>query len=284
MIELLGKPVAESLLSYVQSEIQKNNLHLCLVAVLVGDNAASSVYIAKKKEAAERVGMEFRVMTFPTNITQEQLESEITKLNNDDDITGYIIQLPLPPHLEMSKILQIVDPKKDVDGFHPLHTGALFGNAPQGSYLPPATSRAVMHILDFYKIPLSGKHAVVLGRGMVTGKPVALELLNRDCTVTICHSKTDNLKSYITQADIVVSSLGKPHFLKQDMFKPGSVLVDVGFSRVNNSIRGDIDPTDIYHIAGALAPVPGGVGPVTVSVLMENTLTAYFLQHPHATQ
>ncbi len=242
-----------------------------LAMILVGTDPASQIYARNKEKACREVGVASVTLRLPENVTQVELEAQIRALNADETIHGILLQLPLPPHLHEATALSAIAPQKDVDGFHPLNAGCLLGGV---SGPLPCTPQGVMTMLRAAGIPLAGKHAVVLGRSGIVGKPMALLLLQADCTVTICHSHTVNLEQLTRQADIIVSAVGQPGFVKAEMVKPGAVVVDVGINRVNGRVVGDVDFAGVRRVAGYLSPVPGGVGCMTIAMLMKNTVDA----------
>ncbi len=240
-----------------------------LAVVLVGDDPASQTYVRSKAKACEKLGIFSRTVLLPKEATQEELEEQLHLLNADDKIDGILLQLPLPKHLNEASALQTIRPDKDVDGFHLLNAGRLFKGA---SGVQPCTPRGILYMLKSGNVPLSGKHAVVIGRSNIVGKPTALLLLYENCTVTICHSRTENLSEITKQADILVSAVGKPHFITADMVKDGAAVIDVGINRVDGKIVGDVDFDAVSEKAGFITPVPGGVGKMTIAMLMQNTV------------
>ncbi len=243
-----------------------------LATVLVGEDPASAVYVRNKNKICTEIGFQSFEQNLPAGTTGTQLLDIIKKLNENDEVNGILVQLPLPDHIDSEKILLSIDPKKDVDGFHPINVGKLvIGN----SLLTPCTPTGIIALLDYYGIDIVGKHAVVLGRSNIVGKPVAHLLLQRHATVTICHSKTTNLKQVTSQADILIAAVGRPHFVNSDMVKEGAVVIDVGINRVDGKLTGDVDFDPVAEKAGFITPVPGGVGPMTIALLMENTLKAF---------
>lgn len=242
-----------------------------LVVIMVGDDPASAVYVRNKARACERVGIESRTITMPADTTQEALDSVIDELNADDSVHGILVQLPLPRHLDEAEALMRIVPGKDVDGFHVLNAGKLLQGAP---CTLPCTPRGIIRMLKEADVQLDGAHAVVIGRSNIVGKPVAMLLMQENCTVTICHSHTKNLKEITRQADVLVAAIGKANFVTADMVKPGAAVVDVGINRVDGKLTGDVDFESVSQVAGCISPVPGGVGPMTVSMLMQNTLEA----------
>lgn len=254
-----------------------------LAAVLVGDDGASQTYVASKEKSSHEVGFTSSVYRYPSNTTQEELMKVIDFMNNDDEIDGYIIQLPLPKHLDEMMVINAIDPKKDVDGFTSINMGNLVLG--KDSYVP-ATPMGVVSLLKHYNIETSGKHCVVLGRSNIVGTPMAL-LMSRNqehanCTVTICHSRTQNLAEITRQADILIVAIGKPEFVTADMVKDGCVLVDVGIHRIPDETKktgyrivGDVKHDEVDQKCSWVSPVPGGVGPLTICSLLENTFKAY---------
>ena len=286
MIVLDGKAtsiaIQEELKIQVAERLEKGHGRPHLAAIIVGDNPASRAYVGHKIKACERVGFDSSLIELPHNIREEELLHEVEVLNNDDAINGFIVQLPLPRHIDEQTVLQAINPDKDVDGFHPIHAGRLSLGLP--SFLP-ATPAGIMELLDRYGIETSGKHAVIIGRSSIVGTPMAL-LLSRNaspgnCTVTICHSRTQDLPSFTRQADILIAAIGKPHFVTADMIKPGAVVIDVGINRIPDAskksgsrLTGDVDYEGAIDVVSAMTPVPGGVGPMTIAMLLKNTLQA----------
>lgn len=253
-----------------------------LVAVLVGNDPASETYVASKVKACQEVGFKSTEMRYSADITEEQLLAVVDKLNRDADVDGYIVQLPLPKHISEQKVLLAIDPDKDVDGFHPCNVGKMVTGLP--TYLP-ATPAGIVELLKRYHIPTQGKHCVVIGRSNIVGTPMSVLMSRKDkyadCTVTICHSRTRNIKDYTLQADILVVALGKPHFVTADMVKDGAVVVDVGIHRIPSDktksgfrLVGDVDFEQVAPKCSYITPVPGGVGPMTIVSLLQNTLKA----------
>lgn len=250
-----------------------------LAAILVGTNGASETYIAAKVKACEEVGFISTLIRFEETISEAKLLAKIKELNNDPDVDGILVQLPLPKHISDEEVINSIDPDKDVDGFHPVNIGRLMQGLP--TYFP-ATPYGIMLLLEHFKIETSGKHAVVIGRSNIVGRPMSVLLSSNtypgNCTVTICHSKTKNLNDYCLQADIIIAALGKPEFVTADMVKEGAVVVDVGITRVEDSTRksgfklkGDVAFDEVAPKCSWITPVPGGVGPMTIAALMKNT-------------
>ena len=253
-----------------------------LAAVIVGDDGASLTYVGSKVRACKRVGFESTLIKLPESISQNELLDKVDELNNDKNIDGYIVQLPLPKHIDSQKILMAVDANKDVDGFHPTNFGKMALSLPT---FISATPFGIMELLKRYKVETSGKHTVVIGRSDIVGRPISILMSQKsdpgNSTVTLAHSRTKNIKELTRQADIIISALGVPNFLKEDMVKDGAVIIDVGITRVVDSsvkgykIVGDVDYENVSKKSSFITPVPGGVGPMTIAMLLKNTLLAY---------
>lgn len=243
-----------------------------LAVVLVGDNPASKVYVGQKEKACKEVGFESFLYHLPEATTQEELLNLVGQLNEDPNVHGILVQLPLPKHLNETEVIEAIRPEKDVDGFHPMNLGKLVAGLP---CTVPCTPKGIMHLLEYYGIEIEGKNAVVVGRSNIVGKPVAHLLLQKNATVTICHSRTRNLEDITKEADILVVAAGKPHFVTQHMVKRGAVVVDVGINRLESGLVGDVDFDGVRLRASWITPVPGGVGPMTIAMLLENTLEMY---------
>ena len=273
MIKLDGKKISEKILEEVKSNVEKLKIKPHLVVILVGEDPASKIYVKNKQKAADKVGIESTVLELPSTITEEELLSHIYKYNNDSKITGILIQLPLPDHIDKNKIVMAISPKKDVDGFTPENVGKLaLGIEP---YFYPATPQGILMLLDEYNINIEGANAVVIGRSNIVGKPMAQMLLKRNATVTNCHSLTKDLEEKIKTADIVVSAVGKK-IVRCKMVNKNSVVVDVGiFRNINGQLTGDVDFDYISDSVGYITPVPGGVGPMTIASLMYNASKIY---------
>lgn len=268
-----GRSVAKAFKEEVAARTQKmieSGVVPHLAVVLVGENPASQVYVRNKENACIKSGIRSTVIRMDENCTQQELEETVMNLNGDHSVHGILVQLPLPRHLDEAAVLRLIDPDKDVDGFHAMNSGRLMNGQPG---FVPCTPLGVMKLLEAYNIPVRGKHAVVIGRSNIVGKPMAMLLLHADATVTICHSRTQNLAEIARQADILVAAVGKAGFVTPDMVKPGAVVVDVGINRVDGQIVGDVS-TDVEQVAGYLTPVPGGVGQMTIALLLANTLDA----------
>ncbi len=274
--------IQEELRLEVIERIKSGQSRPHLAAIIVGDNPASRAYVGHKIKACERVGFDSSLVELPTNIREEELIQEVEALNNNSSVDGFIVQLPLPDHINEQAVLKSINPDKDVDGFHPIHAGHLSLGLP--SFLP-ATPAGIIELLSRYRIETNGKHAVIIGRSSIVGTPMAL-LLSRNaqpgnCTVTICHSRTKDLPSITRQADILIAAIGKPHFVTSDMIKPGAVVIDVGINRIPDATKksgsrltGDVDYESAAEVVSAITPVPGGVGPMTIAMLLKNTLQA----------
>lgn len=250
-----------------------------LAAILVGNNGASETYVAAKVKACEEVGFKSTLIRFEADLPAGKLLEKVQELNNDPDIDGILVQLPLPKHINEADVINSIDPDKDVDGFHPVNVGKMVQGLP--SFIP-ATPHGVMLLLEHFKVPTKGKHAVVVGRSNIVGRPMSILLSANsnpgNCTVTICHSQTSNLKEICLQADIIVAALGKPEFVTADMVKEGAVVVDVGITRLEDSskksgykLKGDVQFDTVAPKCSWITPVPGGVGPMTIAALMKNT-------------
>lgn len=241
-----------------------------LAVVLVGEDSASHTYVKNKKKTCEALGMRSDLHQFPDTLTEEELLATIEQLNNDPNIHGILVQLPLPSQIDEFKVILAIDPSKDVDGFHPVSVGNLMIG--KEAFLP-CTPHGIMKLLEHYDINPAGKHTVVIGRSNIVGKPVGQLMLQQDSTVTYCHSKTADLASYTKQADILIAAIGRAKFIDHTFVKPGAVVIDVGMNRdENGKLCGDVDFSDVLETASFLTPVPGGVGPMTIAMLMENTV------------
>lgn len=242
-----------------------------LAVIVAGDNPASQVYVRNKENACLRAGIRSTILRLPESCTQEELESAVVALNADQSVHGILVQLPLPKGLDEARVLALIDPEKDVDGFHAMNAGRLMNGQPG---FVPCTPLGVMKLLEAYNIPTRGRHAVVIGRSNIVGKPMAMLLLAADATVTVCHSKTENLADITRQADILVAAVGKANFVTGDMIKPGATVIDVGINRVDGALVGDVNAEEAAQKAAYLTPVPGGVGQMTIAMLLSNTLDA----------
>ena len=286
MIILDGKKTSQELKEEIAADVavlrQQGKKVPHLAAVIVGSNGASLTYVSSKVKACEQVGFQSTLVKLPEDTTEEALLDKVKELNANAEIDGYIVQLPLPRHIDEEKVLLAIDPKKDVDGFHPANFGRM---ALELESFIPATPYGIMQLLERYDIDTQGKHAIVIGRSHIVGRPISILLSQKgkyaNATVTLAHSRTTDLKTLVLQADIVVSALGIPNFVNADMVKPGAVVIDVGITRVSDAdapkgyrIVGDVDFDQVAPKASFITPVPGGVGPMTIAMLLKNTLLA----------
>ena len=273
--KLVAKLTRENIARQVQALPQESRGRIGLAVILVGDDPASKVYVRNKINGCAEVGIASTLEAMPADSTFEQVAAKIEQFNADPAISGILLQLPVPKHLDEAALLHLIDPSKDVDGCHYVQKGKLWTGEPE---LIPCTPYGVMKLLDHYSIPLEGKNAVVVGRSNLVGKPLAQLLLDRNATVTVCHSRTRDLGSITSRADIVCVAIGKAKFLKADMVKEGAVVIDVGMDRdENGKLCGDVDFAEVAPKCSYITPVPGGVGPMTVTMLLQNTVTAYKL-------
>jgi methylenetetrahydrofolate dehydrogenase (NADP+)/methenyltetrahydrofolate cyclohydrolase len=277
----LAGQIRDELREQVADFIENNAIVPTLAAVLVGDDPASEVYVRNKVIGCEQVGIQSQLHRLPAETSTDALLTLVAKLHRDrgEPVHGILVQLPLPAHIEAARVLHAVSPLKDVDGFHPENVGRLVQGRPR---FVPCTPYGIQQLLLRNEIEISGKHAVVVGRSETVGKPMALMLMQRgaggDATVTVCHSKTPNLSDVTRRADILIVAMGKPQFVTADMVKPGAVVVDVGMHRTGKRLVGDVDFDGVSQVASRITPVPGGVGPLTVTMLLVNTLAAAHLQ------
>ncbi len=272
-----GKLTRDELLDNLKIEISNNNYTPKLVVILVGEDSASKIYVKNKVKMCEKVGITSEVIKLEENTSEEELLNIIDKNNNDTSVNGILVQLPLPKHICEEKVLNSVNPIKDVDCFHPNNVGKLYIG--MGEFMP-CTPYGIICLLEKYDVEIAGKNAVVIGRSNIVGKPMAQLLLERNATVTICHSKTKNLKDVVSKADIVVVAIGKAKFITKEYIKKDAVVIDVGMHRdENNKLCGDVDFEDVLPVVSKITPVPGGVGPMTIATLMINCLKAYKIQN-----
>jgi methylenetetrahydrofolate dehydrogenase (NADP+) / methenyltetrahydrofolate cyclohydrolase len=264
-----GKALAARIRGEVAEDVRSLG-PLGLATILVGDDTASHVYIRLKHEAAEEAGIEAIDRRLPADVPESELLELVARLNDDDGVDGILVQLPLPDHIDEARVLRAVDPLKDVDGYHPFNAGHLYAGRPT---LVPATPVGIMSLLSEYEIRLRGARAVVVGRSLIVGKPTALLLLQAHATVTVCHSRTEDLGRHTRDADVLVAAVGTPGVITPDMVKPGSAVVDVGINRTEAGLTGDVDPRAAER-AAFITPVPGGVGPMTIASLLANTVLA----------
>lgn len=270
-----GKELAAKIRAELKIEVEellKEGIHPKLAVIMVGNDSASAVYVRNKSKACNEIGIEFEEFLMEENITREQLLDLIEQLNNRKDINGILLQSPIPKHLDIREAFNAINYKKDVDGFHPINVGKL---AIGEECFVSCTPAGVIKMLEEYNIPVEGKHAVVIGRSNIVGKPLSQCLLNKNATVTICHSKTKNLEEITKQADILVAAIGKPKFVTANMVKEGAVVIDVGINRTEEGkLAGDVDYENVEPKASYITPVPGGVGPMTIAMLMTNVVRA----------
>ena len=272
-----GKQLSQELKDEMRQEVdalaQKYGRRPCLMVVIVGNNPASQSYVRGKIKATEYVGFDGSLVSLPEDVTEDALIAEIERLNQDEQVDGILVQLPLPKHISEDRVIAAISPGKDVDGFHATNVARLWLNQP---CIVPCTPKGVIVMLDRAGIEITGKNAVVVGRSNIVGKPVAKLLLDRNATVTIAHSRTKNLKEVCRQADILVAAVGRPQMLTADYIKPGAAVIDVGINRLEDGrLVGDVDFEGAKAIAGAITPVPGGVGPMTITMLMRNTIECF---------
>lgn len=270
--KLVSAAVREEIKEKIAEANEKNGKTFKLTVIIAGNDPASEIYVRNKGKACESVGILSETIKLPEDISQEEIEKIVRNKVADESVDGILVQLPLPKTLDEKSVLKLIPPEKDVDGFTDANVGrlALFSD----DALCSCTPQGMIKLLDYYDIPLKGKHAVVVGRSNIVGKPMSLMLLRRDCTVTVCHSKTENLAKYTKDADILVCAVGKKHIITADMVKDGAVVLDAGINRVDGKIYGDADFDEISKKAAYITPVPGGVGPMTITMLMYNTYLA----------
>lgn len=266
-----GKKCSEMRLDLIREQIEESGLHPHLATVIAGSDPASQMYVRMKHRACEQAGIGSVGIELPADATTEKVLEKVRQLNADTDIDGILVQLPLPGQVDTGRVIEAISPGKDVDGYHPENMGLLFSGKPRFSSCTP---KGIMTLLASYSIPVAGTHAVIAGRSIDVGRPMAALLLNADATVTVCHSRTQDLAEELKRADILVSAVGKAHFIRPEMVKPGAVVIDVGINRLDGKLVGDVDFDAVREIASAITPVPGGVGPMTIATLMENTFMA----------
>lgn len=274
MMLLDGKQVKKEILEELKSELLELSRPLGLTVIQVGDDPASKVYVGQKEKMALELGYNFNHIKLDESTTEEELLNIIDEINQDELVDGLLVQMPLPKHIDAKKVQNRIDPYKDVDGLCDINAGKLMHNV---DTLVPCTPYGIMDMLEYYGVEVSGKNVVVIGRSDLVGKPIAQLMTNNNATVTICHSKTNNLKEYTTMADILVVAIGKPNFITGDMIKENAVIIDVGINRIDGKLVGDVDFQSAYEIASAITPVPGGVGQMTVAELGRNVLKAHKL-------
>lgn len=269
-----GKAVSAAVKQRVAQEVEdlaSNGISVCLAVILVGNDPASQIYVANKKKTCEQLGIISKEYLLPETATQAELLSLVDRLNKDSTVNGILCQLPLPDGFDEKSVIAAISPEKDVDAFHPVNVGKIM----IGDYdFLPCTPAGIMEMLSYYGIDINGKECVVIGRSNIVGKPMGMLLLHKNGTVTICHSKTKNLSDVTRRADILVAAVGRAKFVTADMVKDGAVVIDVGMNRENGKLCGDVDFDAVSQKASYITPVPGGVGPMTIATLMQNTLTA----------
>lgn len=275
-----GKAVSQTLKDQMREQVATMTRKPSLVAILVGNDGASETYVGHKEKACAEIGFRSEVLRLPAQTSQQELLEHIARLNADDKVDGFIVQMPLPKHIDEQKVIEAIDPRKDVDGFHPVNVGRMVIGLP--AYVS-ATPLGICNLLKHYNIPTSGKSCAVIGRSNIVGRPMANLLSSKefDCTVTVCHSRTANLKEICSSSDIIVAALGRAEFVTADMIKPGAVVIDVGITRIASDktkngwkLVGDVKYDEVASLCSYITPVPGGVGPMTIVSLMQNTLLA----------
>ena len=273
MILLDGKKLSKKVLEEIKVNVQKLDRVPHLVVILVGDDPASNVYVRNKQKAALEVGIKSSIIKLEENISEQELLSRIDELNNNPEVTGILVQLPLPKHISEDKVIAAISAEKDVDGFHPENVARLWLNQ---HCILPCTPKGIIELLDQAGVEMAGKKAVVIGRSNIVGKPVAKLLLDRNATVTIAHSRTKDLAAVCREADILVAAVGRAKMVTAEYVKPGAAVIDVGINRTaDGKLVGDVDYDAVQPVAGAITPVPGGVGPMTITMLMRNTIECF---------
>lgn len=270
-----GKMVAEDVYQKLLLEVSLLSFVPRIVFVRVGEDPASQSYVRSKEKRCLDLGLRGETIVLPESIAEDELIGKIHNLNRDKDVNGILVQLPLPKHINKARVLSSISPDKDVDGLHPENAGLLLQGKPR---FVPCTPAGIVEMLKFYKVAIEGKRVVVMGRSEIVGRPMAQLLLNHDATVTVCHSKTKNLKEELVRAELIIAAIGKPQFVTADMVSEGVTVVDVGINRVDGKIVGDVDFDSVKSKAFAISPVPGGVGPMTIAMLMKNLVAAATLQ------
>lgn len=270
-----GKKVRDTLLSFYKEKIELEKLDITFAIIRVGNDKPSKVYIKNKIKYCSLVGINVQTFELEENTSEEKVISLINKLNNDSNVTGIILQSPVPKHIDFTKCVSNILPCKDIDGFTKENVFNLMHNK-KGLF--PCTSKGIIKLLKYYNINLSGKNVCIIGRGDIVGKPLIFELLNNNATVSICHSHTKNIKKYTKSADIIISAVGKPNLITSDMVKKSSIIVDVGISVINGKIIGDVDFESVRKVCKYITPNPGGVGPMTIAMIIENLIDAYYIQ------
>jgi methylenetetrahydrofolate dehydrogenase (NADP+)/methenyltetrahydrofolate cyclohydrolase len=275
-----GKELATKLRAQMQDHVKDITKVFgetpCLAVILVGDDPASQSYVKGKSKACEEIGIKNMTISLPNDVTEQELLQTIDELNLNPEVSGILVQLPLPDHIDEHRVMNYIAPEKDVDGFHPVNVDALYTSKHNG--ILPCTPKGIIHLLRENDIQIAGKNVVVIGRSNIVGLPVAKLLLDENATVTVCHSRTKDLAKITSEADILIVAIGKPKFVKADMVKPGAVVIDVGVNRVDGKLVGDVDFDNVEYKVKAITPVPGGVGPMTITCLMENTIECFLKQ------
>jgi methylenetetrahydrofolate dehydrogenase (NADP+)/methenyltetrahydrofolate cyclohydrolase len=269
---LNGKKLADKYIRILKRRVATMKKRPVLAMVLVGNDPASKIYVGRKKILCEKAGIGSQIFTFPEKISEKKILALVGSLNKSQNISAIMVQLPLPKHIDRNKIIEAIDPQKDADCLHPLNFGRFAQEGEKYSIVAPATPLGIVKMLEEYKVKIEGKNAVIVGRSNIVGKPMAQFLLNRNATVTVCHRHTKNLKSYTQKADIIVVAVGKMNLIKADMVQKGVVVVDVGVNRDGKKIYGDVDFKSVSKKASFITPVPGGVGPMTIAMLLWNTV------------
>lgn len=270
-----GKDLSNRIIEGLKEKVSKSEFKPHLVVVLIGNDPASELYVGLKEKAAANIGMKSTVLRYPENVEEKVILDKINELNDDKEVDAILVQLPLPKQISEKEVIKAINPKKDVDGFTPENIGRISIGAEPYAY--PCTPKGVFKLMDEYGIDFEGKHAVVVGRSNIVGKPIAQMLLNRNATVTICHSRTKNLEEITKTADILISAVGKYKIIRKDMVKNGCVIIDIGTSKIDGKTFGDVDFEDVSESTSYITPVPGGVGPMTIASLMENTYELFKL-------
>lgn len=273
-----GLGLANEIIKEIKNEVDKLEVKPKLVVILVGNDNASQIYVKNKQKRCLEVGIESEVLHFDENINQAELLEIINQLNGDAKVNAILVQMPLPKHINPNKIIETISPIKDVDGFHPYNVGKLALN--MTPYSVACTPSGILKLLNAYNIEIKGKHAVIIGRSNIVGRPLSTLLLNNDATISVCHSKTENLKQVAKTADILISAVGKPNFINSSFIKENAVVIDVGINRdKNNKLTGDVDFEDVFEKCNFITPVPKGVGPMTIAMLLQNTLNLFHIQN-----
>lgn len=276
-IILDGKQLKEKILIKLEEKLNNFAKKPSLTVILVGDNPASQIYVNNKRKTAEKIGIQSNIIKYPSTVSEKELLDKIHELNKDDSVNAILVQLPLPEHISKEKVINLINPQKDVDGFTPYNFGKLFSG--EKPFVYPCTPKGILILLDEYNIELEGKHVVIVGRSNIVGKPLSQMVLNRNATVTICHSHTKNLAEITKTADVLISAVGK-NIIEEKMLKTGCIVVDVGiFKDSTGRTRGDVDFENVSKIASYISPVPGGVGPMTIASLMLNTVELFEKQN-----